>query len=172
MDYLPENLPVLFIPWVNHSVINNITSIFNDLNLGLIGDVKIKHTSNTKTQEQAFMVYVHFEEWFRNPTTDRVREKLISSPTAFVKIYYEPNKYFKVFADKRQSNTPGFKPTISFDDDEPSQNKTKYRLKPVSTRITPTASRFMPKSKPVPNSEDGPNMKKYKWKDSESDDET
>lgn len=158
LRHLPENQPSLFIQWSDSSITDSrVRNVIDELNLGLVGKIQARQTLNKKNQERGFIFYIHFDEWYRNPTADKVREKLISSPNEFIKVHYEPNKYWKIFANKHNAITPIFKPTITFsNEDTPTKHVNRER--------------FIPRSKPIPNSENI--TKKYKWKDDGSDDET
>lgn len=99
-----------------------ISQTLESLNLGIIREITFKPATNKKN-ESGNSIVVHFDRWFRNPTSDKVRQKLISGES--IKINYTPKAYLQVIAFQPK-NKPAAeerpkifkKPTITFDDEE------------------------------------------------------
>jgi len=96
-----------------------ISQTLTSLNLGIIREISFKPAINKKN-ENGNSIVVHFDEWFRNSTSDKVRQKLISGES--IKINYTPKSYLQVIAFQSKAKTVEtprtFKqPTITFDDD-------------------------------------------------------
>jgi hypothetical protein len=91
------------------------------LNLGSIREISLKPATNKKN-ERGNSIVVHFNQWFRNSTSDKVRQKLISGES--IKINYNPKAYLQVIAFQPKVKVPEAKPqafkqpTITFDDDD------------------------------------------------------
>jgi hypothetical protein len=193
LNYLPENQPSLFIQWSDKSITSDsVKNVIDELNLGIIDHIDSRPTLNQKNKIKGNIFYIHFVEWFRNPISDKVREKLISNPSEFIKVHYEPNKYWKIFANKYQPIVPLFKPMITFNDEEDKEYKEhkEHEIKQIQKKQYKekhhNRQRFIPKSKPIPDSDVDANIntntntneninsyaKKYKWRNDESDDES
>jgi hypothetical protein len=97
-----------------------ISQTLEALNLGSIREISLKPATNKKN-ERGNSIIVHFNQWFRNSTSDKVRQKLISGES--IKINYNPKAYLQVIAFQPKVKVPEAKPqafkqpTITFDDD-------------------------------------------------------
>lgn len=155
---LQLNQPSLFIQWVERDVTpEQIASVINEVQLGTIERIDMKGN----------VVYVHFTEWNRNDMADQVRKKLIENENNFIKLHYEPTKYWKIFANKL---VPIFRPTITFgrEDRPPNVKKNAPKYVPTNTSAnTQVRKRFVPESKSVPT-----NVSNRKWMDDNTDDES
>lgn len=127
LDFVQINQPSFFIHFAYSNVSREIIlQTLEELNLGIVGDITFKSTTNKKN-EQGNSIVVHFDRWFRNDMSDKVRRKLISGKS--IQINYTPKAYLQVIAfqpknkaklNEVQSITS--KPTIRFNDDDDDGN--------------------------------------------------
>ncbi|MFM2009760.1 MAG: hypothetical protein RLZZ479_150 [Bacteroidota bacterium] len=122
IDFVQANQPSFFVHFAYANVTEEMVSrTLEELNLGTIREISFKPATNKKN-ERGNSIVVHFDRWFRNPTSDKVRQKLISGES--IKINYNPKAYLQVIAfqpkAKPAEERPKTfkKPTITFDDDE------------------------------------------------------
>jgi hypothetical protein len=118
LDFLNPSQPSFFVHFAYENVSQAmIIETLETLDLGVISDVSFKPTTNKKN-ERGNSIVVHFERWFRNPTSDQARQKLISGES--MRINYTPKAYLQVVAyqPKNKSDTRPLKqPTITFEND-------------------------------------------------------
>jgi hypothetical protein len=121
LDFVQSNQPSFFVHFAYANVTEEmISQTLEALNLGNIREISFKPATNKKN-ERGNSIVVHFDRWFRNPTSDKVRQKLISGES--IKINYNPKAYLQVIAFQPKTKAPeaqprAFKqPTITFDDD-------------------------------------------------------
>jgi hypothetical protein len=122
IDFVQATQPSFFVHFAYANVTEEMVSqTLEELNLGTIREISFKPAINKKN-ERGNSIVVHFDRWFRNPTSDKVRQKLISGES--IKINYNPKAYLQVIAfqpkAKPAEERPKTfkKPTITFDDDE------------------------------------------------------
>lgn len=121
LDFVQTNQPSFFVHFAYANVSEEmISQTLEALNLGDIREISFKPATNKKN-ERGNSIVVHFNQWFRNPTSDKVRQKLFSGES--IKINYNPKAYLQVIAFQSKTKVPdaqprAFKqPTITFDDD-------------------------------------------------------
>jgi hypothetical protein len=118
LDFISENQPSFFIHFAYENVSERmIVTTLEKLNLGIIRNVSFKPTTNKKN-EHGNSIVVHFERWFRNDTSDRARQKLISGES--IRINYTPKAYLQVVAYQAKPKftaRPTEQPTITFEND-------------------------------------------------------
>jgi hypothetical protein len=121
LDFVQATQPSFFVHFAYANVTEEmISQTLEALNLGNIREISFKPATNKKN-ERGNSIVVHFDQWFRNPTSDKVRQKLISGES--IKINYNPKAYLQVIAFQTKTKAPeaqprAFKqPTITFDDD-------------------------------------------------------
>ena len=122
LDFVQTNQPSFFVHFAYANVTEEMISrTLEELNLGDIREISLKPATNKKN-ERGNSIVVHFNQWFRNPTSDKVRQKLISGES--IKINYNPKAYLQVIAFQTKvkvaEERPKIfkKPTITFDDDD------------------------------------------------------
>lgn len=121
LDFVQVAQPSFFVHFAYANVTEDmISQTLEALNLGIIREISLKPATNKKN-ERGNSVVVHFDQWFRNSTSDKVRQKLISGES--IKINYNPKAYLQVIAFQPKVKVPEAKPqafkqpTITFDDD-------------------------------------------------------
>jgi hypothetical protein len=121
LDFVQATQPSFFVHFAYANVTEEmISQTLEALNLGSIREISLKPATNKKN-ERGNSIVVHFNQWFRNPTSDKVRQKLISGES--IKINYNPKAYLQVIAFQPKVKVPEAKPqtfkqpTITFDDD-------------------------------------------------------
>jgi hypothetical protein len=121
LDFVQAAQPSFFVHFAYANVTEEmISQTLEALNLGSIREISLKPATNKKN-ERGNSIIVHFNQWFRNPTSDKVRQKLISGES--IKINYNPKAYLQVIAFQPKVKVPEAKPqafkqpTITFDDD-------------------------------------------------------
>jgi hypothetical protein len=121
LDFVQATQPSFFVHFAYANVTEEmISQTLEALNLGSIREISLKPATNKKN-EHGNSIIVHFNQWFRNPTSDKVRQKLISGES--IKINYNPKAYLQVIAFQPKVKVPEVKPqafkqpTITFDDD-------------------------------------------------------
>jgi len=121
LDFVQAAQPSFFVHFAYANVTEEmISQTLEALNLGSIREISLKPATNKKN-ERGNSIVVHFNQWFRNPTSDKVRQKLISGES--IKINYNPKAYLQVIAFQPKVKVPEAKPqtfkqpTITFDDD-------------------------------------------------------
>ena len=126
LDFVQTNQPSFFVHFAYANVTEEMISrTLEELNLGDIREISLKPATNKKN-ERGNSIVVHFTQWFRNPTSDKVRQKLISGES--IKINYNPKAYLQVIAFQTKvkvaEERPKIfkKPTITFDDDDEDDN--------------------------------------------------
>jgi len=126
LDFVQTNQPSFFVHFAYANVTEEMISrTLEELNLGDIREISLKPATNKKN-ERGNSIVVHFNQWFRNPTSDKVRQKLISGES--IKINYNPKAYLQVIAFQTKvkvaEERPKIfkKPTITFDDDNDDDN--------------------------------------------------
>jgi len=120
LDFIQSSQPSFFVHFAYSNVTEEMISrTLESLNLGSIREITLKPATNKKN-ETGNSIVVHFDRWQRNPTADKVRQKLISGES--IKINYSAKSYLQVIAFqpkvKVQETKPFRNPTITFDDDE------------------------------------------------------
>jgi hypothetical protein len=122
LDFVQANQPSFFVHFAYANVTEEmISQTLEALNLGSIREISLKPATNKKN-ERGNSIVVHFNQWFRNSTSDKVRQKLISGES--IKINYNPKAYLQVIAFQPKVKVPEAKPqafkqpTITFDDDD------------------------------------------------------
>jgi hypothetical protein len=121
LDFVQTSQPSFFVHFAYANVTEEmISQTLEALNLGSIREISLKPATNKKN-ERGNSIVVHFNQWFRNATSDKVRQKLISGES--IKINYNPKAYLQVIAFQPKVKVPEAKPqtfkqpTITFDDD-------------------------------------------------------
>ena len=118
LDFLNQTQPSFFVHFAYENVSETmISQTLQTLDLGIIGDISFKPTTNKKN-ERGNSIVVHFERWFRNPTSDQARQKLISGES--IRINYTPKAYLQVLAYQPKSKPEARQlkqPTITFEND-------------------------------------------------------
>jgi hypothetical protein len=122
LDFVQAAQPSFFVHFAYANVTEEmISQTLEALNLGSIREISLKPATNKKN-ERGNSIVVHFNQWFRNSTSDKVRQKLISGES--IKINYNPKAYLQVIAFQPKVKVPEAKPqafkqpTITFDDDD------------------------------------------------------
>ena len=122
LDFVQATQPSFFVHFAYANVTEEmISQTLEALNLGIIREISLKPATNKKN-ERGNSIVVHFNQWFRNSTSDKVRQKLISGES--IKINYNPKAYLQVIAFQPKVKVPEAKPqafkqpTITFDDDD------------------------------------------------------
>jgi hypothetical protein len=122
LDFVQAAQPSFFVHFAYANVTEDmISQTLEALNLGSIREISLKPATNKKN-ERGNSIIVHFNQWFRNSTSDKVRQKLISGES--IKINYNPKAYLQVIAFQPKVKVPEAKPqafkqpTITFDDDD------------------------------------------------------
>lgn len=118
LDFLNQTQPSFFVHFAYENVSETmISQTLQTLDLGIISDISFKPTTNKKN-ERGNSIVIHFERWFRNPTSDQARQKLISGES--IRINYTSKAYLQVVA-YQQKNKPEARqlkqPTITFEND-------------------------------------------------------
>ena len=116
-ESLPANVPSLCIPRVfaNWSE-SRIRSIFDDIGLGEIKNIKILTKGNEK-EKKFNLVFIHFKRWFSNDNANIARERLLNGKD--IKIMYEDPWFWKISVYREPKNNDNqivhrrnFKPII------------------------------------------------------------
>jgi hypothetical protein len=122
LDFVQTNQPSFFVHFAYANVTEEmISQTLEALNLGDIREISFKPATNKKN-ERGNSIVVHFNQWFRNTTSDKVRQKLISGES--IKINYNAKAYLQVIAFQTKVKATEAqprtfkKPTITFDDDD------------------------------------------------------
>ena len=141
LDFLHPTQPSFFVHFAYENVSQSmIVETLETLDLGIISNVSFKPTTNKKN-ERGNSIVVHFERWFRNPTSDQARQKLISGES--MRINYTPKAYLQVVAYQPKNKSdprPLKQPTITFENDYgpklgPRHTETHYEPKVKSNNI-------------------------------------